>query len=49
MKKSNDFFHLFEEEIMRKSSFLNLFIEKSVLVLLYSNFSLFFISSSINF
>jgi hypothetical protein len=49
MKKSNAFFHLFEEEIIRKSNFPDLSTEKSIPELFYSNFSLFLISSSINF
>ena len=49
MKKSNDFFHLFEDEIIRKSNFPDFSTDKSIPVLFYSNFSLFLISLSINF
>ena len=49
MKKSNDFFHLFDDEIIRKSKsyFADFSTEKSIPKLFYSNFSLFLISKSI--
>lgn len=49
MKKSNDFFHLLEDEMMRKSNFPCFNSEKSIPELFCSNFSLFFISSSMSF